>query len=79
MNKVFSAALGLLLAFSAHANEVQTKGAKLGQWTMDYDAAVKLAQSSKQPMILNFTGSDWCGWCKIMDKNVFAKDEWKKY
>ena len=31
------------------------------------------------PLLLNFTGSDWCGWCKIMDKNVFAGEEWKKY
>lgn len=79
MTKMLSAALGLFLAFTVHANEVKTEGAKLGQWTMDYDAALKLAKSSKQPMVLNFTGSDWCGWCKIMDKNVFAKDEWKKY
>merc|ERR1719273_933643 len=26
---------------------------------------------------MNFTGSDWCGWCKLMDRNVFAHDEWK--
>ena len=29
--------------------------------------------------MLNFTGSDWCGWCKLMDKEVFAKDEWKTF
>jgi thioredoxin-related protein len=28
---------------------------------------------------MNFTGSDWCGWCKLMDKNVFATEAWKTY
>jgi len=24
-------------------------------------------------------GSDWCGWCKIMEKNVFTQPEWATY
>lgn len=59
--------------------KVQLEGAKVGHWTMDYDAAVKLAKEKKIPMMLNFTGSDWCGWCKLMDKSVFAKEDWVKY
>ena len=71
---------GFLAVATAHgSNEVQIDGAKVGQWTMDFDAAAKLANDKKLPMMLNFTGSDWCGWCKLMDKGVFAKDEWKKY
>jgi thioredoxin-related protein len=46
---------------------------------MDFDAAKKIAEEKKLPLMLNFTGSDWCGWCKLMDKNVFAEDDWKKY
>jgi len=68
------------LALSAQANDkVQLEGAEIGVWTMDFDAASKLAAEKKVPMMLNFTGSDWCGWCKLMDKNVFAEAEWKKY
>ncbi len=71
---------GLLVSLSAHANDkVQIDGAKVGHWTMDYAAAAKLAKEKNLPMMLNFTGSDWCGWCKLMDKGVFAKDEWKAY
>ena len=29
-------------------------------------------------MLLIFSGSDWCGWCKLMDGNVFSKKEWEK-
>ncbi len=69
-----------ILAFSANAEDkVQLDGAEVGKWTMDFDAAVELAAKKKLPMMLNFTGSDWCGWCKLMDKGVFAQDEWKKY
>ena len=68
------------LSLTAHAEDtVQTDGAKLGKWTMDFDAAKKIAEEKKLPLMLNFTGSDWCGWCKLMDKNVFAEDDWKKY
>lgn len=67
------------LSISVQAEDVQLDGAKVGHWTMDYDAAVKLAGEKKLPLMLNFTGSDWCGWCKLMDKKVFAEEEWKKY
>ena len=63
----------------AAAETVQIDGAKIGHWTMDFDAAKKIAAEKKLPLMINFTGSDWCGWCKLMDKGVFAKDEWKKY
>ena len=29
-------------------------------------------------MLLIFSGSDWCGWCKLMDGNVFSKKSWEK-
>ncbi len=61
------------------ANEVATEGAELGKWTMDYAAAAELAKTKNVPMLLNFTGSDWCGWCKHMDKEVYAKPEWSEY
>ncbi|MGI6100634.1 MAG: thioredoxin family protein [Kiritimatiellia bacterium] len=56
-----------------------TKGARVGEWTMDYDAAKTLAKDKNLPILINFTGSDWCGWCKLMDRQVFSKPEWKAY
>ena len=29
--------------------------------------------------MLNFTGSDWCGWCKKMDKTTFADPQVAAY
>ncbi|MDF7824400.1 thioredoxin family protein [Pontiellaceae bacterium B12227] len=54
-------------------------GAKVGRWTMDMEAAKKLAAEKQLPILLNFTGSDWCGWCKLMEKNVFTQPDWKAY
>ena len=67
-----------LVSFSG-ANEVAKAGADVGKWTMDYDAAAKLAKEKDLPMLLNFTGSDWCHYCIEMDKNVFAKEAWKTF
>lgn len=72
--------LGMLFAgWTSFAANVSERGAKVGGWTQDYDAALQVAAKEKLPILINFTGSDWCGWCKLMDEKVFAKSEWKKY
>ena len=47
-----------------------------GTWTTDFEAAKKTSKEKNLPMMLDFTGSDWCLWCKLMDKKVFAEKEW---
>ena len=44
---------------------------ELGEWTQDVEAAQELARKENKYTLLNFTGSDWCGWCKLMDEHVF--------
>jgi len=70
--------LGLPL-LPALANPSLSEGAKLGQWTQDYEAALKLAQEKNLPILVMYTGSDWCGWCKLMDKQVFSKSEFYQF
>ena len=80
LKKTITGVLTSALALAVQAaDEVALEGAKVGAWTMDYEAALKLAGEKEVPLLLNFTGSDWCGWCKLMDKNVFAAEEWKTY
>ena len=55
------------------------KGAVAGRWTQDYDAAVALAKEQGLPLMLKFTGSDWCGWCKLMEGTVFATSAFEKW
>lgn len=48
-------------------------------WTDDYEAAKKQAAEENKDMLLDFTGSDWCGWCIKLVNEVFSKDEFKAY
>ncbi len=81
MKKILNIALGIIMAavVSAQVATVAVNGAEVGKWTQDFEAAQKLAVEKQLPLLINFTGSDWCFWCKLMDKNVFAKDEWKEW
>jgi len=83
MTRLLSLAVALLIAIgyqtTARAERPITEGAKVGEWTMDFEAAKKLAKEKNLPILMNFTGSDWCGWCKLMDKSVFSTEAWKTY
>lgn len=56
------------LSFSAEA-----------EWLTDFDAAKAKAKAEKKTLLLDFTGSDWCGWCIKLDKEVFSKKEFQDY
>ncbi len=84
MNKATSLLIaGTLLATTAiglaEKVEADIDGATTGKWTMDFEAAKKLAAEKKLPILLDFSGSDWCVWCKVMEDNVFTKPEWAAY
>lgn len=51
------------------AAEVHSKGGV--KWYTNYDEAVKQAKSTSQPLLMFFTGSDWCGWCNKIDEEAF--------
>jgi protein disulfide-isomerase len=48
-------------------------------WLTSLDQAQKEAQAKKRLLLMDFTGSDWCGWCIMLDKEVFSKPEFKEY
>ena len=48
-------------------------------WLVDIDQAYALSQKTGKPIMANFTGSDWCGWCKRLTANVFSQPEFKKW
>ena len=78
--KLFTALCAALTACVMIAAEKPAiEGAELGKWTMDITAAKTLAKEKGKPIFMNFTGSDWCGWCQMMDKKIFSKAEWQTY
>src|SRR5712671_809845 len=48
-------------------------------WDDDYAKALAQAKAEKKLLLMDFTGSDWCGWCIKLDKEVFSKPEFKEY
>ncbi len=80
LKSLLAVAAALTLSFSAFAaTPPATKGAELGKWTMDIPAALELAKTANKPVFINFTGSDWCGWCQMMDKKVFSLPAWETW
>lgn len=44
-------------------------------WHTNFEKAMQLSAKEKKPLMLFFTGSDWCGWCIRLQKEVFHKSE----
>jgi thioredoxin-related protein len=52
--------------------------AKTG-WLTSYEQAEQKARADNKLLLLDFTGSDWCGWCIKIDKEIFSKPAFKEY
>jgi protein disulfide-isomerase len=52
--------------------------AKTG-WLTNYAEAQQEAKSQNKLLLMDFTGSDWCGWCIMLEKEIFSKPEFKEY
>lgn len=46
-------------------------------WSSNFESAQKEAVDSKKDLLIDFTGSDWCGWCIKLDKEVFSQQAFK--
>ena len=64
MKKLLALLTVALLALPAMADDLK--------WTTDLPAAKTLAKKEGKLVLIDFTGSDWCGWCIKLDKEVFS-------
>jgi len=44
-------------------------------WMTDIDSAVAVAKQKNKAVMIEFTGSDWCPPCIMMDQKVFSKPD----
>ena len=71
---------GLLLVFSLQGySQTTTYKAENEGWLVKIDEAYAESKKTGKPILANFTGSDWCGWCKRLTAAVFVKDDFKKW
>lgn len=47
-------------------------------WYSDYEAAEKVAVEKNMPLFLFFSGSDWCPWCRKLEKRILEKPAFYK-
>lgn len=59
------------LAGSLHAEDAT--------WLTNYEKALVQAKAENKAVLLDFTGSDWCGWCIKMVKDTLSQKEFTDY
>lgn len=47
-------------------------------WISNFETAKEIAETENKPILIFFTGSDWCGICKMLDKDLLSSDKFKK-
>lgn len=71
--------VSLLIALPSLASSGEEKGGLM--WYSDLNEVHKLSLETGKPIFGFFTGSDWCGWCMRLQREVFAKEafiDWAK-
>ena len=68
-----------ILALTASALFIGTTHAENPAWLTDYEKALTQAKAENKAVLLDFTGSDWCGFCIKMAKETLSKKEFGEY
>jgi protein disulfide-isomerase len=75
MKRYFGLLLTLLVY--SHVGTLHAAEDKI-QWLDNYETAVNLAKSQSKPLLLFFTGSNWCGYCMKLKREVFDTPQFAK-
>ncbi|WP_298393819.1 thioredoxin family protein [Flavobacterium sp.] len=67
--------LTLVFAISSLTIQAQEKLT----WHTNIDEAIAISKKENKPLFLFFTGSDWCGWCIRLQKEVFKTPEFETW
>lgn len=67
MKKIIVTLLLFTGSFAAEAQELV--------WETNVTKAMEISKETKKPLLLFFTGSDWCGWCIRLQKEVLRTPE----
>ena len=71
IGKAMSLAISLAVASAAFGAEL-SKSVPKG-WDEDFEAGKATAEKSGKLILLAFSGSDWCGWCVKMEKEIYSQ------
>lgn len=65
----------LSLMFSAFVGKTEGATTSKLNWMTNFEEAQNLAKKEKKPILLFFTGSDWCGWCHKLENEALSTNE----
>jgi thioredoxin-related protein len=77
----FIISLGLI-SFAQDSTESAASMEKMvtrrANWQENFTKAQELSKKQNKPLLLFFTGSDWCGPCKMLHKDFFETEQFIK-
>lgn len=75
MKQLFTLLCSVLVGTALFTDQVE--GAQPGHinWMTNYEEALNLSKSTSKPIVLFFTGSDWCGWCTKLEQESLGTPE----
>jgi thioredoxin-related protein len=77
--KQISAFLLLFIFLFTSCNNGQSASTDGLNWENNLEQAIEQAKKENKAVLVNFTGSDWCIWCKRLSSEVFQQKEFKEY
>jgi thioredoxin-related protein len=69
--KRFVAAALVIAVYSVSFAQTESKLT----WFTEFAKANEISKATQKPIFAFFTGSDWCGWCRKLQNDVFSKEE----
>lgn len=75
LNKLFFVFGAVVCVFSCKLFAETTGTRSTIKWQTNYEQAVQQSKSDSKPLLLFFTGSDWCGWCNKLDDEILETSE----
>ena len=77
--KQISALFVLFIFLFTSCNNGQSATPDSLNWENNLEQAIAQAKKENKAVLVNFTGSDWCIWCKRLSSEVFQQKEFKEY
>ena len=78
---IYKSMIIVFLLFTGFFNYVcgNTGSSDSLNWHTNLEEAIQIAQEEHKTILVNFTGSDWCQWCKKLSAEVFTQSDFEKY
>jgi len=77
--KQISALFVLFILLFTSCNNGQSASSDDLNWNGNLEKAIEQAKKENKAVLVNFTGSDWCIWCKRLSAEVFDQKEFEEY